>query len=192
MLTPDCGGMRGTRVTRASANRRRRRSQQGACCAPPAAATLATNDEGQPFASLVTPATAADARVLLLLSGLSRAHAPPARRAALLPPFLGAADRRQPANRAPPHPHRPGRSPSPTRPLKARWLALPPLCRPLRRLRRLPALALPRRGRPVRRRLRQRPSPTTAGPVASRPTPAPPSRPPRPRSRPTATQTIRT
>jgi putative heme iron utilization protein len=34
-------------------------------------ATLATNDEGQPFASLITPATAADASVLMLLSGLS-------------------------------------------------------------------------------------------------------------------------
>ncbi len=35
------------------------------------AGTLATSDAGQPFASLVTPATAPDASVLLLLSGLS-------------------------------------------------------------------------------------------------------------------------
>jgi putative heme iron utilization protein len=35
------------------------------------AATLATSDNGQPFASLVTPATAPDGSVLMLLSGLS-------------------------------------------------------------------------------------------------------------------------
>lgn len=35
------------------------------------AGTLATNGDGQPFASLVTPATAPDGSVLLLLSGLS-------------------------------------------------------------------------------------------------------------------------
>lgn len=35
------------------------------------AGTLATQDAGQPFASLVTPATAPDGSVLLLLSGLS-------------------------------------------------------------------------------------------------------------------------
>ena len=33
--------------------------------------TLATSDDGQPFASLVTPATAPDGSVLMLLSGLS-------------------------------------------------------------------------------------------------------------------------
>lgn len=36
-----------------------------------AMATLATSDGGQPFASLVTPATAGDGTVLMLLSGLS-------------------------------------------------------------------------------------------------------------------------
>jgi hypothetical protein len=35
------------------------------------AATLATTAQGQPFASLVTPATAADLSVLMLLSSLS-------------------------------------------------------------------------------------------------------------------------
>jgi len=35
------------------------------------AGTLATSDAGQPFASLVTPATAVDGSVLMLLSGLS-------------------------------------------------------------------------------------------------------------------------
>jgi putative heme iron utilization protein len=35
------------------------------------AATLATSAQGQPFASLVTPATAADLSLLMLLSGLS-------------------------------------------------------------------------------------------------------------------------
>ena len=48
-----------------------RRAKSGCCSAPHASGTLATAGEGQPFASLVTPATAPDGSILLLLSDLS-------------------------------------------------------------------------------------------------------------------------
>ena len=55
------------------------------------AAALATVVDGQPFASLVTPAASPDRSLLMLLSGLVAAHAPPPGRAALFAP----ADRRR-------------------------------------------------------------------------------------------------
>jgi putative heme iron utilization protein len=61
-----------------------------------AAATLATSGEGTPFASLVTPATAADLSPLLLLSSLSEhtRHLRAEPRCSLL--FLGAAESANP------------------------------------------------------------------------------------------------
>ena len=64
------------------------------------AATLATAEDGQPYASLVTPAPAPDLSLLMLLSGLS-AHTPPSPAGrALLAAGDGRADRAQSADGA--------------------------------------------------------------------------------------------
>ncbi|MBV8913292.1 MAG: pyridoxamine 5'-phosphate oxidase family protein [Acetobacteraceae bacterium] len=89
------------------------------------AGTLATSDAGQPFASLITPATAADGSVLMLLSGLSphTRHLRAEPRCAIL--VIGPA--------AGPNPQTSPRltlvgsaAPVPDTALKARWVALHP------------------------------------------------------------------
>jgi len=93
-----------------------------------AAATLSTVTEGQPFASLVTPATAQDLSVLLLLSSLSEhtRHLKAEPRCALL--FTGAAESANPQTA--PRVTVTGMAelvpPEDTPALKARWLARHP------------------------------------------------------------------
>lgn len=87
--------------------------------------TLATSDSGQPFASLVTPATAVDATVLMLLSGLSphTQHLRAEPRCSLM--VMG-----QPSSRNPQTAPRltlvGSAAPEPDPALKARWVALHP------------------------------------------------------------------
>jgi len=88
-------------------------------------ATLATSDQGQPFASLITPATAADGSVLMLLSGLSphTRHLRADPRCSVL--FLGAPTGPNPQT-APRLTVVGEAQPDPTPALKARWLAIHP------------------------------------------------------------------
>ncbi len=89
------------------------------------AGTLATSIDGQPFASLVTPATAGDASVLLLLSGLSEhtRHLQAEPRCSLL--LTGAASGPNPQT-APRLTITGLAAAEPDAALKARWVALHP------------------------------------------------------------------
>lgn len=89
------------------------------------AATLATSDGGQPFASLITPATAPDGSVLMLLSGLS-----PHTRHLRAEPRCSVLVMGQPTG---PNPQTAPRltlvgtaAPEPDEGMKARWVALHP------------------------------------------------------------------
>jgi len=88
-------------------------------------ATLATSDAGQPFASLVTPTTAVDGSVLLLLSDLSphTRHLRAEPRCSLL--FAGAPAETNPQT-APRVTVLGAAVPEPDPALKARWVALHP------------------------------------------------------------------
>ena len=89
------------------------------------AATLATVSDGQPFASLVTPASAPDRSLLMLLSGLS----PHTRHLRLTPRcsimLMGAATEPNPQT-APRISLTGTAAPEPEPALKARWIALHP------------------------------------------------------------------
>lgn len=89
------------------------------------AGSLATVDAGQPFASLVTPATAMDGSVLLLLSGLSphTRHLRAEPRCSIM--VVGAPSGANPQT-APRLSLTGGASPEPSPALKARWVALHP------------------------------------------------------------------
>ena len=106
------------------ASRGRRRGRR--CCAARGSARSRPAAGGQPFASLVTPATAPDLSVLLLLSALSEhtRHLRADPRCALL--VAGPARDGQPADRAAGDRHRRGGARADDPALKARWLALHP------------------------------------------------------------------
>ena len=88
--------------------------------------TLASVADGQPFASLVTPACAPDLSLLLLLSDLSEhtRHLRAEPRCSVL--VAGTPVRRQPADRAARQRHRVWRNGSSIAALKARYLAVHP------------------------------------------------------------------
>jgi putative heme iron utilization protein len=88
-------------------------------------ATLATDDAGQPFASLITPATAVDGSLLMLLSGLSphTRHLRAQPRCSVL--AIGAPTGRNPQT-APRLTLVGAAAPEPDPALKARWVALHP------------------------------------------------------------------
>ncbi len=89
-------------------------------------ATLATVEDGQPFASLVTPAPAPDLSLLMLLSGLSphTRHLRADPRCGLM--VAGPRHGRQPADRAAAERDRASPRPSDDPALKARWVARHP------------------------------------------------------------------
>ncbi len=153
--------------------------------------TLATGIDGQPFASLVTPACAPDLSVLLLLSELSEhtKHLRAEPRCSLL--VAGEPARPESANRAAADRHRP-------RPTRARCGAQGPLaggarlCSVVCGFRRFRAVADHADGRAAGRRLRPRHPPAPGASFARTPAMSPHSRRPRPASSRIATPTTPT
>ena len=127
------------------------------------AATLATSDAGQPFASLVTPATATDASLLMLLSGLSphTRHLRAEPRCSLLVMGTPVALNPQTAPRV----TLVGTAqPEPDPALKARWVALHPYAAFYAELGDFVLWRFPAGLGAIRRRLCQRPPAASTGP----------------------------
>ena len=139
-----------------------------ACCGRRASAALGNaGRRASPSSRLVTPATAPDLSVLLLLSSLSEhtRHLLADARCSLL--VAGPAGR-QSADRAAGDADRAGRARAPTRRAKARWLAVHPYAALYAGFARFHAMARPAGAGVVRRRLRPG-APAAPGGTGARP-----------------------